>query len=89
MQTMELCPNAAPHVKVLEELRKRTLGERTVLVFDDRSPITVRVGPLPERGEFAFSSGMQLDRGCSHYGDDEIRFARHRTVSAHEMKHAA
>jgi hypothetical protein len=63
-------------------------GKDTLLVFDDGDTYYRYVaGYYPEAGEYAFSGGMHIDAGCSHYATVKDDLRRVEPVIAHEMTH--
>jgi hypothetical protein len=75
---------------VLEGIAESSpLGKDILVVFDDHDTYYRYAAQFdPERGEFAFSSGMHIDRGCSYFitRKDDLRAIE--PVIAHEMTHA-
>ena len=64
------------------------VGKEVLIVFDDVESYYRYVAYYyPDDGEFAFSAGMHIDAGCSHYVTvkDDLRLFE--PVIAHEMTH--
>ena len=76
-------------VKVLDGVAEvPPWGKDLLVVFDDEESYYRYVShTYPEKGEFAFSSGMHLDRGCSHYVTTKSDLKTIEPVIAHEMTH--
>lgn len=63
-------------------------GKDLLIVFDDDDAYYQYVSRFhPESGEFAFSSGMCIHRGCSHYVTTKSDLRTIEPVIAHEMTH--
>lgn len=63
-------------------------GKDILIVFDDQDSYYAYASRFyPERGEFAFSSGMHISRGCSHYITTKSDLRTIEPVIAHEMAH--
>ena len=94
-------PRPARHaVEFMERTLKRILhvlagvarpaewGKDLLVVFDDAESYYRYVSKYyPDKGEFAFSSGMCLDRGCGHYVTTKGDLLAIEPVIAHEMTH--
>jgi len=68
--------------------RAPELGKDILIVFKDQDSYYRYVSYYyPERGEFAFSGGMHINRGCAHYVTmaDDMRTIE--PTIAHEMTH--
>lgn len=64
------------------------LGKDLLLVFDDEESYYRYVSCYyPEAGEFAFSGGMHIDAGCSHYATVKNDLRLIEPIIAHEMTH--
>jgi hypothetical protein len=64
-------------------------GRDILLVFDDEdSYYRYAARYYPEDGEFAFSSGMHINAGCSHFATFQAELQAIEPVIAHEMTHA-
>lgn len=64
-------------------------GKDILLVFDDEESYYRYVSYFyPESGEFAFSSGMFINAGCSHYVTMKGDLRLIEPIIAHEMTHA-
>lgn len=66
-------------------------GKDILIVFDDYDVYYNYVSFFypEEGGEFAFSSGMHIDEGCSHYVTVKADLRSVEPVIAHEMTHGA
>lgn len=77
-------------LSVLEGIAKPApLGKTILIVFDDADHYYRYVSLYyPDSGEFAFSSGMYLDRGCGHFVamGNELRSIE--PVVVHELAHS-
>jgi len=63
-------------------------GKDLLIVFDDQEGYYHYVSYYyPEAGEFAFSGGMHIDAGCSHYVTVSTDLRSIEPVIAHEMTH--
>lgn len=63
-------------------------GKDLLILFDDADAYYQYVSIYhPESGEFALSSGMHINRGCSHYVSTKADLAALEPVIAHEMTH--
>jgi hypothetical protein len=76
-------------VKVLDGIALvPPLGKDLLLVFDDEESYYRYVSCYyPEAGEFAFSGGMHIDAGCSHYATVKNDLRLIEPIIAHEMTH--
>ena len=64
------------------------LGKDILIVFDDEDSYYRYVAAYyPDAGEFAFSGGMHIDAGCSHYVTVRGDLHAIEPVIAHEMTH--
>jgi hypothetical protein len=64
-------------------------GKDILVVFDDNDVYYRYAAQFyPERGEFAFSSGMHISGGCSHFITTKSDLRTIEPVIAHEMTHA-
>lgn len=69
--------------------RKPEWGSDILIVFEDEDTYYRYVSRYhPEDGEFAFSGGMHIDFGCSHFVTVEAALHAIEPVVAHEMTHA-
>lgn len=63
-------------------------GKDLLIAFDDQQQYYDYVSYYyPESGEFAFSGGMHINAGCSHYVTLKSDLRAMETVLAHEMTH--
>lgn len=63
-------------------------GKDLLIAFDDQQQYYDYVSYYyPESGEFAFSGGMHINAGCSHYVTLKSDLRSMETVLAHEMTH--
>lgn len=68
--------------------RMPAAGQDVMIVFDDDESYYRYVSCYyPEAGEFAFSGGMHIDAGCSHYVTVKADLRQIEPVIAHEMTH--
>lgn len=76
-------------VQVLEGLAQPDpWGKDILIVFDDSESYYRYVSHYyPDRGEFAFSSGMCLHSGCTHYVTMRADLRQVEPTIAHEMTH--
>ncbi|HYD63616.1 MAG TPA: hypothetical protein VEC35_24895 [Noviherbaspirillum sp.] len=76
-------------VKALDGIADVPLwGKDILIVFDDADAYYRYVSCFyPHAGEFAFSSGMHIDVGCSHYVTIKADLHLVEPVIAHEMTH--
>ena len=76
-------------VKLLDGIaRIPPLGKDLLVVFDDDESYYRYVSCYyPDAGEFAFSGGMHIDAGCSHYVTVKNDLRAIEPVIAHEMTH--
>lgn len=76
--------------KVLDGVAKTPeWGSDILLVFEDEDTYYRYVSRYyPEDGEFAFSSGMHINFGCSHFATFQAELRVIEPVIAHEMTHA-
>lgn len=76
-------------VRVLEGVAEAPpWGKDLLIVFDDEDTYyRYAARYYPERGEFAFSSGMHISHGCSHYITTKSDLRTIEPVIAHEMTH--
>lgn len=76
--------------KVLAGVAKApTWGKDILLVFEDEDAYYRYVSRYdPEDGEFAFSGGMHINFGCSHFATFQAELRAIEPVIAHEMTHA-
>ena len=74
---------------ILEELAQpRPWGKEILIVFADSDAYyRYTAYYYPEKGEFALSSGMHIDSGCSHYVSPKNDLAQIEPMVAHEMTH--
>ena len=64
------------------------MGKDILIVFDDEDSYYRYVAAYyPDAGEFAFSGGMHIDAGCSHYVTLKGDLHAIEPVIAHEMTH--
>lgn len=64
------------------------LGKDLLVVFKDQDSYYRYVSwYYPEAGEFAFSGGMYINRGCGHYVTVESDMRQIEPTIAHEMTH--
>lgn len=76
-------------VKLLDGIAEiAPMGKDILLVFDDDDSYYRYVSYYyPEGGEFAFSGGMHINAGCSHYVTVKSDLRTIEPVIAHEMTH--
>lgn len=76
-------------VKVLDGVAKAPeWGKDILLVFEDEDTYYRYASRYyPEDGEFAFSSGMHINFGCSHFATFQAELRAIEPVVAHEMTH--
>jgi hypothetical protein len=76
-------------VKVLDGIGLvPSLGRDLLLVFDDDESYYRYISCYyPDAGEFAFSGGMHIDSGCSHYVTVKNDLRLMEPIIAHEMTH--
>ncbi len=76
-------------VKLLDGIaRMPSMGKDLLLVFDDDESYYNYVSfYYPDAGEFAFSGGMHIDVGCSHYVTVKNDLRVIEPIIAHEMTH--
>jgi hypothetical protein len=64
-------------------------GKDILIVFEDEDTYYRYASRYyPEDGEFAFSSGMHINFGCSHFATHQAELRAIEPVIAHEMTHA-
>jgi len=75
--------------KVLDGVAKAPeWGRDILLVFEDEDTYYRYVSRYyPEHGEFAFSGGMHINFGCSHFATFQAELRAIEPVIAHEMTH--
>lgn len=75
--------------KVLDGVAKRPeWGKDILLVFEDEDTYYRYASRYyPEDGEFAFSGGMHINFGCSHFATVQAELRAIEPVIAHEMTH--
>ncbi len=76
-------------IKLLDGIaRMPSMGKDLLLVFDDDEAYYRYVSfYYPDAGEFAFSGGMHIDAGCSHYVTVKNDLRVIEPIIAHEMTH--
>jgi len=76
-------------IKILDgAARPAPWGKDILIVFDDSESYYRYVAHYyPDAGEFAFSGGMHIDAGCSHYVTVKSDLQVIEPVIAHEMTH--
>lgn len=76
-------------VKVLDGIAEiPPWGKDLLIVFDDAESYYHYVSYYyPDAGEFAFSSGMHIDAGCSHHVTTSADLRSIEPIIAHEMTH--
>jgi hypothetical protein len=75
--------------RVLEDIVDAdSLGKEILIAFHDEDDYYRYVsGFYPEEGEFAMSSGMHINAGCSHFVTHGLDLDRIEPVIVHEMTH--
>lgn len=76
-------------IKTLDGVaRPAPWGKDILIVFDDSESYYRYVAHYyPDAGEFAFSGGMHIDAGCSHYATVKSDLRVIEPIIAHEMTH--
>lgn len=90
-QTLEFMERTLKRItRVLEGIAEApAMGKDILIAFDDHDAYYRYASQFyPERGEFAFSSGMHIGHGCSHFITTKADLRSIEPVIAHEMTHA-
>lgn len=76
--------------RVLEEIVDSAhIGKQILIAFDKEDDYYRYVsGFYPDKGDFAMSSGMHLNFGCSHFVTHGLEIDRIEPVIVHEMTHS-
>jgi hypothetical protein len=77
-------------VRVLDGIAEvQPWGSDILIVLDDEDDYYLYVSHYyPDEGEFAFSSGMHINHGCTHFVTTKADLRTIEPIIAHEMTHA-